>query len=100
MDAETIYSFFEDYNLKYFAMFLITEKRLRDIVGIFAEKAIVDLLELFAEVIIGHVEYSNVIGILLLLKLLLISISNNLVPKVAILCTSYTIPATLPPWVP
>lgn len=88
MDAETVDPFFEDFHFEYFAMLLITEKRLRDIVGILAEETIMDLFEMLAEVIVSHVEYSEVIGILLLLKFLLISISNNLIPKVPILHTS------------
>lgn len=99
MDAKTVYAFLEDFNFEYFTMFLITEKRLGNIVGIFAEKTIMDLFELFAEVIVGHVEYSKVISALLLLELLLISISHNFVPEVPILYTCQPIPGAFPPWV-
>lgn len=88
MDTEAIYPFFEDVNFKYFTMLFITKKRLRYIVGIFAEETIMDLLELLTEVIISHVEYPKAICILLLLKLFLISTSYNLVPKIPIFCTS------------
>jgi hypothetical protein len=58
-----------------------------------------NLLEMVAEVVVGHVEYSQVVAIQLLLKLFPLVITYYLTPEATVFFACHIIPPTLPPWV-
>ena len=56
-----------------------------------------NLLEVLAEIVEGHVGHSEIVGTELALKLLLLAVSHQLAPKRTILAAGSTLPPTFSP---
>lgn len=80
--------------------FAIDVKFLSDIVGILLNHAEMGLSEVFAEVFVGHVEYTIVSGVSLTQELRFIACGLDSVPKIMVILVSLPLPFPLAPWVP
>lgn len=97
MYSKAIFSFFEYLNIVKFAMFLIAEDRLGNIVGVLEEEGVVNLLKVVAEVVVSHIKNTKAVCFRFLFKLLSVKVAYYFAPKLSILFASQSIPTTFTP---
>ena len=56
-----------------------------------------DLLELLAEIVEGHVEDTEIVGAELALEFLLFVVTDQFSPKGTVFATGHALPSTFPP---